>query len=216
MITRLSWDFYICLSLENFLGGNMLKNTVKTLVLLVALTLAAISSYAQSQESFQKQIEEMVALAEQTATFENGKIKTVKILVPGEGEKLITFEHASDGKSFNIIDDQNQKIQVFLVDKNQIGSVKMPNGAEAVFVYKETSNGFRTLEKIVFKENGTEFDGLVPAPNNCYEAAERAGAAAAVALGICAGNPGSTACWSATATAAYLTYLAWRACRVLQ
>jgi hypothetical protein len=45
----------------------MLKNTIKGLLLFATLTLASMSIFAQGEESFQKQIEKMVALAEQDA-----------------------------------------------------------------------------------------------------------------------------------------------------
>jgi hypothetical protein len=181
----------------------MLKNKFRFLVFVLVICMSAISIFAQTQEDFQKQLEKTIDLASKTATFENGKIKSVKIFVNGEGEKLLNFEHAADGKSFTIIDDQNKRIQVFL-DKNQISSVKMPDGGEATYKYTENSDGSRNFSDVDFTYINRFGPNHIPRQTNpCRDAI----VASSIALAVCAASgPLSAGCWAATANAAYHTY----------
>jgi hypothetical protein len=80
----------------------------------------------------------------------------------------------------------------------------MPNGEKIVFNWKEASPGNWFVES--FKCGNNRID--VPGHGNpCRDAAVAAG----VALLVCAGSPGSIACWGATATAAYHAYRCYEA-----
>jgi hypothetical protein len=179
----------------------------KLCLFLLMIFLSSISLFAQ-QENFQKQLEKTIDLADRTATFENGKIKSVKILVDGEGEKLINFEHSTDGRSFTIIDEHNARIQVFS-EKGKISSIKMPDSGQAIFQYVQT-DGVSIFNDLTFNYANNLNVPIRPRNGNpCRDALVAIG----VAAGLCAVTPGSAGCWAATATAGYHTYRCYESTR---
>lgn len=127
----------------------------------------------------------------------------VKLPIPLEGEKLFTFEHAEDGKSFTMIDEKGVKLQVFLDKGRQIQSIVMPDGKKVVYNRKNLSEN-QTARNIKLECDNVFLDNMAaPGGDVCRDAA----VAAVIGIGVCAATGGlSTACWAATATAAYLAY----------
>lgn len=150
------------------------------------------------------QWEKFFSSVQDSAIVNDGKLIFVKMPISGI-EKQLSFEHAADSNSFTITDEKGIRLEVFLNNKSQISRVLLPNGKYAVFDWRKTENNIQILQNV--KIDGTNLDlaSLVDAPggNVCRDAA----VAATIALGICAATGGaSVACWSATASAAYLAY----------
>src|SRR5688572_17781096 len=94
------------------------------LVPIMLLCLAVVGSHAQvvgkgpSAEAAKLQC----VIARDTAVIENGKIRSLKLTVPNDRERLLLFEHAEDGKSFTIVDD-GRKIVVFFDELHRISEI---------------------------------------------------------------------------------------------
>lgn len=99
------------------------------------------SLFAQTQKSEKEVIDEWTNFAK-TAVFENGKLKSVRIPVSGEGEKLLIFEYSEDDKSFTVIDEKGKRIKILLDNNRKISSVIFPNGSGAVYSWTQAPNGY--------------------------------------------------------------------------
>lgn len=191
----------------------MLKTTIKFFVVLALVVAFAESGFAQTSEEWQA----IFARARETAVFENGKIRSVSFTIPGGPAKTFNFEHSQDGNSVTIVDEENYEVEVFFDQQKRISRIMLPENGEAEFIWSANSSRGSVIEDIIFKENGVQFSTLVPGPDTAYGACRdanlAAGAATVIALGVCAADPGSSDCWSATASAAAAVALAYRICR---
>lgn len=176
--------------------------------------LAALGSHAQVRsedpsDEFVK-LQDVIAKALDSAIYKDGKIRSLKLGLPNDRERLLTFEHSKDGRSFTIID-EDKRIAVMLNEYGRISEVVFPNGKRAKFEWIMMSTGYWVPQAIkvdakdLCQSNGFVEDG------SCYEICRNAAAITAMAVGMCiASGPTSAACWNATAAAAYATYLCYR------
>ncbi len=166
-------------------------------------------------QTLQDQMDSMVDRALETATYENGVLKSARLQIPFDTERLFTFDSSPDGKSLTITDDSGVSVQIIQDSGSRISALVLPQGVLASFKWNQSTSGGDFIEEISVKpdsySSGYSLFEIEAGPD-CYEASERAAAASVIAFGVCAVSPGSTACWAATATAAYLTYRAWVAC----
>jgi hypothetical protein len=152
----------------------------------------------------------VLAKANESAIFEDGKIRSIRLTLPKDRERFLTFEHAKDGQSFTIIEDGRRTLVVF-DDQRRISTVTFPDGKTAAFEWVQGPNGFWIPSSI--KVDGRDMckrNGLVEEAG-CYDLCQNAAAATVIAIGVCGvSGPWSVACWSSTAAAAYATYLCYR------
>lgn len=194
----------------------MLKSMFRISTILAVVFLFGNSFLAQDQktqeqpnneENLMKQWEKIFSTANESAIFENGKVIFLKQPISNEGEKLFSFIHAEDGKSFVLTDEKGIKLPVALYNDKRIQSIVMPNGEKVVINWKQTSSGkwFPDNKNLGCDKNSLESseDGSNP----CRDAV----VAVAVAAFVCAASPGSAGCWAATANAAYHTYRCYEA-----
>jgi len=202
----------------------MSKPIVKILLSLVATFLFAGTLSAQVQnnrrdndsQEVKLQWEKIFASANETAIFDNEKLSFVKLPISNDEVKLFTFDHAEDGKSFTLIDENAIRLQVSTGEDKRIQSIVMPDGKKAIFHWKQNSNGHWITESIKFEGSNTL---RVCLTNGILEntVCRDAAAAATIALGICAATGGaSVPCWGATATAAYLAYKCYEKTRAFE
>lgn len=191
---------------------------MKTKLFLMSLMLAclaALGSHAQVRgedpSAAAAQLQSVIAKAMESAVYEDGKIRSFKVNLPGDRERLLTFEHAKDGRSFTMIDGR-LKVVVLLNEYGRISEVLFPNGKRVVFDWLMMPTGYWVPSAIkVDGKNLCSGSGFTEEDGNCRQICEQAAAASAIAVGTCiAAGPNSAACWSATATAAYLTYRCYR------
>ena len=185
------------------------------LMSMIVACLAALGSHAQVRRedpsAASAQLQSVIAKAMESAVYEDGKIRSIKMKLPGDRERLLTFEHAEDGRSFTMID-AGLKVVVRLNEYGRISEVISPNGKRAVFEWLMMPTGYWVPSAInVDGKNLCSGSGFTDEDGSCREICEQAAAASAIAVGTCiAAGPTSAACWSATATAAYLTYRCYR------
>lgn len=177
---------------------------------LMLICLSVIGSYAQTAprdvnaESAAWQT--VLSKASESAIFDNGKLQSLRLHLPKDRERYLTFEHAKDGRSFTIVEDGRRTI-VVLDDKRRISTIIFPDGKKAVFEWVLGPNGFWMPASI--KVDGREVGNSITEAS-CYDVCQNAAAAAAIALAVCVTAPGTVGCWSATASAAYATYVCYR------
>jgi hypothetical protein len=192
----------------------MRKRIRSYLILSALVCLAVIGTRAQTAtKDFKAQTTEwqnVLAKANESAVFENGKIQSLRLALPKDRERFLTFEHAEDGQSFTIVEEGRRTLVVF-DSQRRISTITFPDGKKAAFEWVKGPNGFWVASSIkvdgrdVCKRNGlTEEAG-------CYDVCQNAAAATVIAVGVCAvSGPWSVSCWSSTAAAAYATYLCYR------
>ena len=184
------------------------------LVSLMLVCLTVVGSHAQvtSKDLGDEaaRLQSAITKAVDAAVFENGKIRSLKVALPNDRERLLTFEHADDQRSFTIVD-EGRRIVVKLNEYGRISGVIFPSGKKAVFDWLMMPTGYWV--PAAMKVDGKELSrtsSLVDG-DGCYDICQTAAAAAAIAIGQCiASGPLSAACAAATATAAYATYRCYR------
>lgn len=219
----------------------MFKTTIKLLLMLIAVFAFTSSLSAQvlttrgdfekqktveKQEIPESQLGKFFASAKESAILDDdGKLVFIKLPTANGGEKNFTFEHAKDGKSFIMTDENGVRLQVFLNEDLTVSSVIMPDGEKAVFNWKKTAGNLEPLGTIRFRGKDFSTNNLNPCStsgniltdnldgggggNPCRDAV----AANLIAAGVCAATGGglSPACWAAVANAAYHTYRCYEA-----
>lgn len=184
----------------------MLKKA-KVLVFALLMLFSTFSVVAQTQEDLQKLVFNIKKSANDTATIEGGKLKSVELTIPDVGEKLFTFEWANDGRSFVMTSDTNERFQIHFNEENEIQSIKLPND-EIVNVIWTQADGVSLMDDAVIG-SGSNAVSLLRAqgPGDC-QAAVRAFRDSVIAAGIaCFFDPGSAGCYAAVA---YAGVMAWR------
>ncbi len=196
----------------------MRKKIRSYLILSALLCLAAIGTHAQTTardiNARTAEWQNVLARASESAVLENGKIQSMRLALPGDRERFLTFEHSKDGRSFTILED-GRRTHVVLDDQRRISAITYPDGKKAAFEWVQGPNGFWVPSSI--KVDGREMckrktnsNGLIE-EGGCYDVCQNAAAAAVIAVGVCAvSGPFSVSCWSSTAAAAYATYLCYR------
>ena len=116
------------------------------------------------------------------------------------------------GTKRNVVNSTSINVQNTVNEK--VTHILMPNGKMAFYNWKKDSKQNWVIESIKFE--GGKIVRCRPVENGNGSDCEKAAAAAVIAIGICAASPGSLACWSATATAAYMAYLCWKSTRAVE
>ncbi|MCU0240686.1 MAG: hypothetical protein MUC29_14695 [Pyrinomonadaceae bacterium] len=153
--------------------------------------------------------------AKRTAVLENGKLKSVRLPIPNVGERLFTFEWASDGRSFTMVSDNGERTQIFFNEKNEIQSMRLPDGENVTINWSIIENISIVEDAIIGSGDSaiSLFDGTRPRPRDACGAAARAARDAIIAAGAtCAIAPGA-GCWAAVAYAGYMVWQVRQACR---
>jgi hypothetical protein len=194
----------------------MRKRIKSYLVLSALVCLAAIGTQAQTAARDIKaqtaEWQNVLSKANESAVFEDGKIQSMRLTLPKDRERFLTFEHSKDGRSFTILEDGRRTL-VVLDDQRRISAITYPDGKKAALEWVQGPNGFWVPSSI--KVDGREMckgssNGLVE-EGGCYDVCQNAAAATVIAVGVCAvSGPWSSSCWSSTAAAAYATYLCYR------
>lgn len=178
------------------------------------LAFVSFSASAQSQEDLQKLVANVQETAKRTAIYENNKLKSLSLPIPGEGEMNFTFEWAASGNSFTLISEDNERIQIFYNEKNQIQSMVFPDGSTATLNWA-TIDGVDIVDDATIGTGDgaiSVFEDNLGPSNECAQAV-RAARDAIIAAGItCTVDPGP-GCWAAVGYAGYMTYRARQACR---
>jgi len=175
--------------------------------------LSVIGSHAQAAprdiEAETAEWQNVFLKANESAVFENGKLQSLRLKLPKDLERYLTFEHAVDGRSFTIVED-GRRIVVVLDDQRRISTIIFPNGKKALFEWKQQPNGYWVPASIkVDGRDVSRTDGFTEA--DCYDVCRNAAVAATIAMGVCiTTGPISVACISSTASAAYATYVCYR------
>lgn len=82
-----------------------------------AITLVFTGSlFAQVQRNerdIETEQDNIVTKANESAIFENGKMKSVRLAIPNEGEKTLSFGYAEDDKSFTIVDEKAKELMFY-------------------------------------------------------------------------------------------------------
>lgn len=191
----------------------MSKKSKQFGVLLVTILMLAGTFFAQVQKNkdVESEWKNIFSKANESAVFEDGKIKTLKLPIPDEGEKLLTFKHIDD-KSFSIVDEKGKRFKIFLDESKKISSIIFPNGEKGVFNWKLTPNGYWVVESIKFDSKKSTQTKI--ADGDCYQICEDAAAYTTIAIGVCIASGGlSLACATATAVATYKTYNCYKCTR---
>lgn len=194
----------------------MNKRIKSYLIVSALLCLAAIETQAQTAaRDFKAETtawQNVLSKANESAVFENGKIQSLRLTLPKDRERFLTFEHAEDGRSFTIVEGGRRTL-VVLDSQRRISEITFPDGKKAAFEWVKGPNGFWVPSSI--KVDGRDLckgnaNGLVE-EGDCHQICQNAAAATVIAIGVCAvSGPFSVSCWSSTATAAYATYLCYR------
>lgn len=191
----------------------MYKKSKLFLVSLTLVCLAVVGSHAQVTDkdptAEAARLQSVITKAVDTAVYENGQIRSLRITLPNDRERLLTFEHTDDQRSL-IINDEGRKTRVVFDDLRRISEVVFPDGKKAKYEWVKAPTGYWVPAAI--KVDGKE---LRPRYNivdgQCSEVCERAAQLTVLALGTCvATGPLSSACWAATAGAAIATYWCYR------
>lgn len=191
-----------------------MRRTIEgSLISLMLVCLSIIGSHAQAAPrdiaAETAEWQNVFLQANESAVLENGKLQSLRLKLPKDRERYLTFEHAVDGRSFTIVED-GRRIVVVLDDQSRISTIIFPNGKKALFEWKQQPNGYWVAASI--KVDGRDFsrtDRLTEA--DCSGVCENAAVAATIAIGVCLSTgPLSVACFSSTASAAYATYLCYR------
>jgi hypothetical protein len=196
----------------------MRKKIRSYLILSSLLCLAAIGIQAQTTardiNARTAEWQNVLAKASESAVLEDGKIQSMRLNLPNDPERVLSFEHSKDGRSFTILED-GRRTHVVLDDQRRISAITYPDGKKAAFEWVQGPNGFWVPSSI--KVDGREMcksksnnNGIVE-EGGCYDLCQNAAAATVIAVGVCVvSGPASVSCWSSTAAAAYATYLCYR------
>lgn len=192
-----------------------MRKTIGSYLILSALVcLAVIETRAQTVARDYKAEnaawQNVLAKANESAVFEDGKIRSLRLTLPKDRERFLTFEHAKDGQSFTMIEDGRRTLVVF-DDQHRISTITFPDGKKAAFEWVQGPNGFWIPSSI--KVDGRDMckRNSLTEEAGCYDVCQNAAAATVIAVGVCAvSGPWSVSCWSSTAAAAYATYLCYR------
>lgn len=184
------------------------------LVSMMLVFIAAPGSHAQvktmSPETAAAEFQSVVSKAMDTAVIQNGKLRSLKISLPGDRERWLTLEHSSDDRSFAIIED-GRKIRVVLDDSRRISEIVFPNGRSLKYEWVMTPSGYWVPASIKLDGKEVRRSNTLVNDDDCAPICERAAQAAIIALGVCtAAGPLTLACWTATAVAAASAYQCYR------
>lgn len=190
----------------------MYKKAKLFLVSMMLVCAAVVSSHAQvtgrDPGTEAARLQAAITKAVDTAVFENGRVRSIRITLPNDRERLLTFEHAEDQRSFTI-SDAGRKIRVVLDDLRRISEVIFPDGKKAKFEWVKAPTGYWVPATI--KIDGKELRPDYNVVGDCSEVCERAAALTVLAMGTCiAAGPLSAACWAATGAATLATYYCYR------
>jgi hypothetical protein len=131
-----------------------------------------------------------------------------------EGEKTLNFEYGDNEKGLSVVDEKGKRLKIFLTSDKKISSIIFSNGRKADFSWIQAPNGFWLVENIKYDDKNPFQTNNVLEEADCYQVCEDAAAYTVLAAGICVSNgPDSTACWTATAAAAWKTYQCYRCVR---
>lgn len=188
-----------------------MRRTIEgSLISLMLVCLSVIGSHAQAAptdiETETAEWQNVFLQANESAVFENGKLQALRLKLPKDRERYLTFEHAVDGRSFTIVEDGRRTV-VVLDDQRRISTIIFPNGKKALFEWVQQPNGYWVAASI--KVDGRDLCRTNRlAEQDCYDICRNAAVAATIALGVCiTTGPVNVACISSTASAAYATYL---------
>jgi hypothetical protein len=194
----------------------MMKNAKRFLVLFCAIVVLAIGSAAQvRQASPENQCRETadvlntISKAKDTAVFENGRLKSLRIRLPKTEEQLVTFEYPGDDKSFTMVT-AGRRITVLLDHDRRISAVIFPDGKRAEFSWALAPNGYWVPATIKIDGRDINQSSFID-DGSCADKCQHAAAVTVIAIGTCvASGPASAACWGATAAAGLATYYCYR------
>ena len=188
----------------------MFTRSPKHLLTCIAMVCAfALTAGAQSlNDTLTAEADELRKIIDnsiKTSTVEDGVLKNFRVQVPNTTtEKVVTVEQGLDKRSFTMYEGGRQ-IKVALEEDGRISSIVFPDGRQAIFSWKMMPNGYWVATSI--KVAGKQVSGSSFEAPDCYTICRNAAVATTIAIGTCiATGPLSSACWAATATAAYLTY----------
>lgn len=196
----------------------MLNSIARILLILVFTCIVGNSILAQAQklsnqqggEDLKAQLEELFSSAKESVISENGRVTFLRLQIPKVGEKQFSFVHHENGRSFTMNDESGVALKVTLFKDGRIESVEMPNGQKMQIQWKQNEFGDWFPETISCNSKSVSTNLIeMEVGNPCRDAA----AATVIAIGICAATGASTACWAATANAAYHTYRCYEATR---
>ena len=160
------------------------------LVPILLLCLAVVGSYAQVVDKDPcaevAQLRRVLARAMDTAVIHKGKIRSLKLNLPNDRERLLLFEHLEDGKSFTVVD-EGRKIVVFFDELRRISEILLPDGKRARFEWAMAPSGhwIPSAIKVDGKSLGRTA-GLVE--GDCSLPCENAAIMAAIAAATCAAS----------------------------
>lgn len=182
------------------------------LVPLILVCLTAVGSHAQEGGKDPNVIaaewQAVMTKAMDSAVVENGKVRSLKITLPNDRERLLTLEHAEDNRSFTIVD-EGRRIRVLLDEARRISEVIFPNGKKARFAWAMAPNGYWVPSAIKVERAELCRSGAL-VEQDCRPVCERAAQATVIAIGVCAVSGPTLPCWTATAVAAAATYQCYR------
>jgi len=194
----------------------MSKITVKFLflVLMIAGLSGNLSAQMQIPSDIQEDIENRLAIAENTiVTDANGRVIQIGIQ-PTSGTTTEVLQLGYNGNELSSVTD-SRGVTV-TIQRNEAGAVNgftFPDGGTidlnskgcvAIDTFNITHLN-KTVDSILYSDG---FQSYRPAPR-AGSACRDAAWAAALGLAICAASPGSIACWGATANAAYHALRCW-------
>jgi hypothetical protein len=188
----------------------MFARSPKILLAGIAIGILSLGADAQlQQEQLTKEAEELrnvIDYSIKTSTFENGKLTSFRVRTPNDIEKVISVVQGDDKRSFTMFD-QGRATKVAVEEDGRLSSMVFPNGKRLDFEWVMMSNGYWVPRSI--KVDGKNIaTSNIEEGGDCYNVCRQAAAAAAIAIGVCYASGGlAPACWSATATAAYLAYV---------
>lgn len=186
----------------------MSKITIKFLFLVLMIAGLSESSSAQIPADIQEDIENRLALAENTAvTNANGQVIQISIRPTfGTSAEVLQLGYDNNGLS-SVTDSRGVTVTI---QRNQSGAVSgftFPNSGSVDLVSKgcgtldtfNVINTNKTIDSLLFSDGFESYRLGLRAGNACRDAAW----SAAVGLAICTLSGPGPACWIATANAAY-------------
>ena len=190
-----------------------MKSTVFLVPMMLAC-LATVGSHAQvvpvDPDVQAAQFQSVVVQAMDTAVVENGKLRSLKISLPGDRERSLTFEHSNDDRSFTMVDG-SQRIHVVLDDLRRISEIIFPNGKRVEYDWAMTPTGYWVPSAMKVDGKDVRRSSILSEEGDCGAICERAAHAAVIALGVCAAaGPLTLPCWTATSAAAAAAYQCYR------
>ena len=170
-------------------------------------------------------VESALRDAAKTATYDQAG-RVTKLTLPGSDNKTVGvgLTYDEQGRIRYIVQEDGVKLQLTYDNTGQWQGVIFPDGGRMTLEKDQAGNvvGFRTQRPAATRKTaqlkGTSGHGArlrkasAAVPDPCQEATQRATAAVLSMAAACISGP-SVPCALATANAAYLSYLAYQACK---